>query len=131
MAKSRNRLFAEIMSSRVVGENVATAEPTVETFEQIVSGDGNTAIDSISSDAVAAVTYNVVANKTGAYNYTTIAAVKNSSGSMDYTEYATIETNDISLSEYSVELVGGNILLYADPTTTGVEFKSTRTVVEE
>ncbi len=130
MTKSRNRLFAEILSSQSVGDNVATSEATLETFETIVSGEGNTAIDSISSDSVSAVTYNIVANKTGSYNYTTVAAVKNSSGSMDYTEYATIQNSDL-LSEYSVELSGGNIILYADPTTTGVEFKSTRTVVEE
>ena len=131
MGKSRNRLFAEILSSRVVGDDVATAEPTVETFEKVVVGEGNTAIDSISSDAVSAVTYNIVANKSGSYNYTTVAAVKNSLNSVDYTEYATIESGGVSLSEYSVELAGGNIVLYADPTTVGVEFKSTRTVVEE
>jgi hypothetical protein len=130
MAKSRNRLFAEILSSTPWTDGSAS-ESTVETFEKIVVGEGNTEIDSITANTVAAVTYNVVADKSGSYNYTTIAAVKNSSGSIDYTEYATIESGGNSLCEYSVELVSGNIILYADPTTTGVEFKSTRTVVEE
>lgn len=131
MSKSRNRLFAEILSSEIVGDNVETAEPTIKSFEKVVSGEGNTAIDSISSEAVSAVTYRVVAQKNGSYNYSTISAVKNSVGSMDYTEYGTVLNNNTSLSEYSVELENGNIILYADPTTNGVEFKSTRIVVEE
>ena len=125
MAKSRNRLVAEILST-----GIDVTDELVDRFEVTVAGSSNTAIDTITDTTVVAVTYNIVAEKLGSYNYTTVAAVKNSSGSMDYTEYGTIQNGDL-LSEYSVELSGGNIILYADPTTTGVEFKSTRTVVEE
>ena len=126
MAKSRNRLVAELLTS-----GVDVTDELVDRFEVTVTGESNTPIDTNTDATVVAVTYNIVAEKAGAYNYTTVAAVKNSSGSMDYTEYATIENDDVSLSDYSVELSGSNIILYADPTTTGVDFQSTRTVVED
>ena len=125
MAKSRNRLVAEILST-----GIDVTDELVDRFEVTVAGSSNTAIDTITDTTVVAVTYNIVAEKLGSYNYTTVAAVKNSSGSMDYTEYGTIQNGDL-LSEYSVELSGGSIVLYADPTTTGVDFQSTRTVVED
>ena len=131
MAKSRNRLFAELLTSAYAGEGSEAPEASVGVFETTVAGDGNTAIDSVSSSTVAAVTYHVVASYNGAYQYSTIAAVKNNEGGMDYNEYGVLETNDSALAAYSVVINNGNITLYADPINSSTKFRSTRIVVEE
>ena len=100
----------------------------ISTSETTVVGDSNTSIDTVSTSTADAVTWQVVSTKAGDYNYTTIAAVKNSSSSVSFTEYGSI-AGDSSLSTFSVEVSGGNIALYADPTTTGVTFKVTKTIV--
>lgn len=127
--KSRNRIFAELLSSGLSGKGTDHPEATIDRFEAVVAGDGNTAIDTISANSVSAVTYHVNASKGNDNHFTILSAVKNSSGSIDYTEYGTLITSN-ALAEFSVELNNSNIELYADPTTTSVTFNSTRIVVE-
>ena len=131
MAKSRNRLFAELLASAYAGEGTEAPEKSVDVFETTVAGSANSDIDTVSSTTVAAVTYHVVASYNGAYQYSTIAAVKNSQGGMDYNEYAVLEANNNTLATYSVDINNGNITLYADPTNSNTNFRSTRIIVEE
>jgi hypothetical protein len=100
----------------------------ISTSETTIAGDSNTALDTVATSTADAATWNIVMNKNTDYGMTTVAAVKASGGTVNYTEYGGI-VGASELSTFTVEISGGNMVLYADPTTTGVTFKVTRTIV--
>jgi len=109
--------------------DVDDLDTLISSSETTVASDANTSIDSVSTSTADGVTWEIVATDgSSTFNKTTVVAVNDGSSGVDYTEYGTMFSST-DLASYSVTVSGGNYVLYADPTTSGVTFKLTRTIV--
>lgn len=101
----------------------------ISSSETTLAGDSNTSIDSVATSVADAATWNIVMTKDNDYGMAIISAVKASGGTVNYTEYGSIRGVGADLATFAVEISGSDMVLYADPSTTGVTFKITRTIV--
>lgn len=128
MAKSRNRLFADLVKSFYTGTGEEVAQTIRSKKAKRVAGNASTVIDTISAASVSAITFYISAEKGNDRHFTIISAVQKSSNACDYTEFGTLITNS-SLAEFSVRINSGDFELLADPTANNIDFKVTRIVV--
>ena len=128
MAKSRNRLFADLVKSFYTGTGEEVAQTVRSKKAKRVAGNTSTVIDTISAASVSAITFYISAEKNNDRHFTIISAVQKSSSACDYTEFGTLITNS-SLADFTVRINNGEFELLADPTANNVDFKVTRIIV--
>jgi len=128
MAKSRNRLFADLVKSFYTGTGEEVAQTIRSKKAKRVAGNTLTVIDTISASSVSAITFYISAEKNNDRHFTIISAVQKSSDDCDYTEFGTLITNT-PLADFTVRINSGDFELLADPTANNIDFKVTRIVV--
>jgi hypothetical protein len=128
MAKSRNRLFADLVKTFYTGTGEEVAQTIRSKKAKRVSGQTKTLIDSVSAASVSAITFYISAEKNYDHHFTIISAVQKSSTDCDYSEFGTIITNS-SLAEFEVRINSGDFELLATPTANNIDFKVTRIIV--
>lgn len=133
---SRSRKLARLLDAD--GDVISSALDNVTSVadvDEVVQSSANSTsassftIDTISTSTIKAVTFNVAAFSNTEYQFTTVTAVLNTlNNDCDYTEFGTMKSSE--LATYDLRIVGGNLELIADPTSSGITFKISRIAVE-
>lgn len=133
---SRSRKLARLLDAD--GDVISSALDNVTSVadvDEVVQSSANSTsassftIDTISTSTIKAVTFNVAAFSNTEYQFTTVTAVLNIlNNDCDYTEFGTMKSSE--LATYDLRIVGGNLELIADPTSSGITFKISRIAVE-
>ena len=128
MAKSRNRLFADLVKTFYTGTGEEVAQTIRSKKKKRVDTTTKTVIDNVPAASVSAITFYISAEKNYDHHFTIISAVQKSSNDCDYSEFGTIITN-ASLADFEVRINSDDFELLATPTENNVDFKVTRIIV--
>lgn len=134
---SRSRLLARLIDAdgdvrAEALDNVSVVSGDVDEVVQSTANSTSTSafvIDSIATNEIKAVTFQVAAFSNTEYQFTTLTAVVNALNSdCDYTEYGTMESSE--LATYSVQVANSNLELLAGPVSSGITFKISRISID-
>lgn len=132
MAKSRNRLFADLVKTFYreddTGGEVEVTQTIRSKRSRRIPRSTETVIDSVNMKTVSAITYYISAERNDNRHFLIISAVQKSSTDCDYNEFGEIIT-DSKLADFRVRINNGYFELLANPVHTNTDFKVTRIAV--